>query len=185
MEFKSNVAAYSVSLKSEVPFRDLALVNSRKPEAAYKKARSAGSLFSAAETRHNFAIWPLEKSGTSRRRSHLYYCVRCKWAFRVDDSGSVTSLDQNGNPVREREAAERLATFGVGPCPVFSRLTGSARLTQAVTRREVLRGRFAALLGVMDRIWKAPNRGWRRPVRSARGRTKMEVHSDEGGETCC
>ena len=170
MESKANFAACSVSLKSEVPFRGLALVDSRKPvAAAYTKARSAGSFFSAAETRHNFAIWPLEKSGTSRRRLHLYYCIRCKWAFQVADNGSVTPLDQNGNPVREREAAERLATFGVGPCPVFSSLTGTTRLIHAVTRGEVLRSSLAALLGVLRRIGKAPNRGWRRTASLGKG----------------
>jgi CheY-like chemotaxis protein len=75
-----------------------------------------------------------------------YYCVRCKWAFRVDDrSGSVTPLDSNGNPIQELEAADRLATFGVGPCPVFTRLTGNARVTQVVPPREVLRVRLTAL----------------------------------------
>ena len=65
VEFKSNVAAPRVSLDSRVAFRGLTLVNSRKPKAADRNARLAGPLFSAAEMRHNFAIWPLEKSGTS------------------------------------------------------------------------------------------------------------------------
>jgi len=169
VEFKSNVAP-RIGLDSRVPFRGLTLVNSRKPKAADRNARPAGPLFSAAEMRHNFAIWALEKPATSRRRLHLYYCVRCKWAFRVDDySGSVTPLDQNGNPVREPEAAERLATFGVGPCPVLSRLTGSARLTQVVTRSDVLRGRLAVLFSAMSRIWRRPNRDWRRPASLGKG----------------
>jgi hypothetical protein len=99
MEFKSNVAAPLVN-DSRVPFRGLALVNSRKPNAADRSARPAGPLFSAHGMRHNFAIWALEKSGTSRRHLHVYYCVRCKWSFLVNDfSGSVTPLDQNGNPI--------------------------------------------------------------------------------------
>ena len=160
MEFKSNVAP-RIGLDSRVPFRGLTLVNSRKPKAADRNARPAGPLFSAAEMRHNFAIWALEKPATSRRRLHLYYCVRCKWAFRVDDySGSVTPLDQNGNPVREPEAAERLTTFGVGPCPVLSRLTGSARVTQVVTRSEVLRGVLAALFLAGRQAWKVGVRRW-------------------------
>ena len=165
MEFKSNVAAPpQLNLGNRVPFRGLAF------KTTARNARPAGPLFSAAETRHNFAIWALEKSGTSRRRLHLYYCVRCKWAFQVDDySGSVTPLDQHGKPVREPEAAERLATFGVGPCPVFSRLTECARLTQAVPRSEVLRGRLAALFYTMSRIWRRPNRDWRRPASLGKG----------------
>ena len=159
VDFKSYVAATRVGSDKRVPFRGLTLVNSRKRKTDNKQAWPTGPVFSAAEMRHNFAIWALEKSGTSRGQLHLYYCVRCKWAFRVDDrSGSVTPLDPNGNPVQGPEAADRLATFGVGPCPVFTRLTESARLTQVVTRREVLRARFAALLHAMGRVWKGPNR---------------------------
>jgi hypothetical protein len=132
VDFKSYVAATRVGSDKRVPFRGLTLVNSRKPKTDNKQAWPTGLVFSVAEMRHNFAIWALEKSGTSRRQLHRYYSVRCKWAFRVDDhSGSVTPL----------KAAERLATFGVGPCPIFTRLTGSARHTQLVTRREALRGK--------------------------------------------
>ena len=142
MDFKSYVAATRVGSDKRVPFRGLTLVNSRKPKTDNKQAWPTGLVFSVAEMRHNFAIWALEKSGTSRRQLHRYYSVRCKWAFRVDDrSGSVTPLDPNGNPVQGPEAADRLATFGVGPCPIFTRLTGSARHTQLVTRREALRGK--------------------------------------------
>ena len=170
MEFKSNAAAPRVGLDIRVPFRGLTLVNSRKLKATDRNIRTADPLFSVAEMRHNFAIWALEKSATSRRRLHLYYCVRCKWAFRVDDySGLVTPLDQKGNPVLEPEAAEKLATFANGPCPVFSRLNESARLTRVVTRAEVVRGRLAALFHAVRRIWKRPNRGWRRPASPRRG----------------
>jgi hypothetical protein len=171
MASKSNVAAPLVNLDSRVPFRGLALVNSGKPNAADRSARPAGPLFSAAGMRHNFAIWALEKSGTSRRHLHVYYCVRCKWGFLVNDhSGLVTPLDQNGNPIREPEAAERVATFGVGPCPVFSRLTGNGRLTQVVAPADVPRGRLAALFYAISRIWKRSNRGWRQPASLGKGR---------------
>jgi len=170
VEFKPNVDAFRVGLDRKVPFRGLTLVNSREPKAADENAWPAVSFFSAAEMRHNFAIWTLEKSGTSRRRLHVYYCVRCKWAFRVDDySGSVTPLDQNGKPIREPESAERLATFGVGPCPVFRRLTEGARLTQVVIWPDVRRGRLAALFHAMSRIWRKPDRGGRRPASFGNG----------------
>ena len=155
MGLKSNVAAPRVSLDSRARFRGLPLMNSGKPKAPGTTARSAGPRFSAAEMRHNFTIWALAKSGSSRRRLHLYYCVRCKWAFLVDDeSVSVTPLDQDGNPLRAPEAGKRLATFGVGPCPEFSRLTRHARLTQLVTRADVPRGRLAAVFYAMRRIWQ-------------------------------
>jgi hypothetical protein len=169
VEFTSNVAGPRVGLDSRVPFRGLTLVNSHKPKAADRNIRTADPLFSAAEMRHNFAIWALEKSATSRRRLHLYYCVRCKWAFRVDDySGLVTPLDQKGNLVLEPEAAEKLATFANGPCPVFSRLTGNRRFTQLLAPSNVTRGRRAALFYAISRIWKRPNRGWRRTASPGR-----------------
>jgi hypothetical protein len=165
VDYKVYLATSRAGLDNRVPFRGLALVNPRMPQPDDRHAGSADPLFSAAEMRHNFAIWALEKSATSRRQLHLYHCVRCKWSFRVDDySASVAPLDENGNPIQKLEAAQRLATFGAGPCPAFSRLIGHGRLTQVVTRREVLRGRLAALFHSMGRIWKEPNRGWRRPA---------------------
>jgi hypothetical protein len=159
VDFKSYVAATRVCADKRVPFRGLTLVNSRRPKTDKRQAWPAGPVFSAAEVRHNFAIWTREKPGIPGRQLHLYFCVRCKWAFRVDDrSGSVTPLDPNGNRLRQPEAAERLATFGVGPCPVVARLTGSARVTPLVPRREALRASLAALLHAMGRIWKGPNR---------------------------
>jgi hypothetical protein len=170
VDYKVYLATSRAGLDHRVPFRGLALVNPRQPNPDDKKAGLGASLFSAPEMRHNFAIWGLEKSATSRRQLHLYYCVRCKWSFRVDDySGSVTPLDENGNPTQKLEAAQRLETFGAGPCPAFSRLIGHGRLTQVVTRREVLRGRLAALFHSIGRIWKEPNRGWRRPVSLSKG----------------
>jgi hypothetical protein len=165
VDYKVYLATSRAGLDNRVPFRGLALVNSRKPKPNDRNTGLVAPLFSAAEMRHNFAIWGLEKSATSQRQLHLYYCVRCRWSFRVDDySGSVTPLDDNGNPTQKLEAVERLATFSVGPCPAFSRLIGHGRLTQVVTRREVLRGRLAALFHSIGRIWKEPNRGWRRPA---------------------
>ena len=158
MDFKSYIAATRVGSDKRVPFRGLSLVNSRKPKTDNRQAWPKSQVFSAAEMRHNFAIWALEKSGTSARQLHLYYCVRCKWAFRVDDrSGSVTPLDRNGNPIQELEAAERLATFGVGPCPAFTRLIGNARVTQVVPRQASLRAKLVALLHALGRMWKKPN----------------------------
>jgi hypothetical protein len=170
VDFKSYIAATSVGSDKRVPFHGLTLVDSRKPKAGNRQAPPAAPVFSAAQMRHNFAIWALEKSGTSRHQLHLYYCVRCKWAFQVDDrNGLVTPLDPNGKPLQQSEAADRLATFGVGPCPVFTRLNESARVTQVVTRREALRARFAALLHATGRIWKGADHEARNDLpRSAR-----------------
>jgi hypothetical protein len=165
VDFKSYVAASRAGLDNNVPFRASVLENSRKPKRDDRKGGRADPLFSAAEMRHNFAIWALAKSALSRHQLHLYYCVRCKWAFRIDDnSGLVTPLDENSNPIPGSEAAERLATFGVGPCPVFNRFTTSAQITQVVGLREVFRGRLAALFHAMGRIWNGLDRRCRRPA---------------------
>jgi len=102
--------------------------------------------FSAGETRHSFAIWSLDEKVASGRRLHLYYCLRCMWSFCVDDRcGTITPLDLNGKPVRGAEAANRLATFDSGPCPVFSPSVENPRLTQRITKFEKVRIHFVVL----------------------------------------
>jgi hypothetical protein len=124
VELKSHFAG--PVLDSNVPFRGLELVKPCKPELPQKqRPQSVAPIFSPAEMRHNFAIGPFDEGAHSERR-HLYYCTRCKWAFRVDDrwtAVTVTPLDANGSPIQSSEVAQRLATFALGPCPVFSRLT--------------------------------------------------------------
>ena len=160
MQLKSHVVRPAAD--SNLPFRSLALVKHHKPELSQKRAPSGAPIFSPAEMRHNFAIWALETDAVSKRRLHLYYCLRCKWTFRVDDRWTVvtvTPLDTNGSPIQTSEAAERLATFGLGPCPAFGRLTANPRLTQEVTGLETFRGRLASLISAGRRAWKA--RVWR------------------------
>jgi len=162
VEPKSHVVR--TSSDSNLPIHGLALVKPRQPEFSQKRPPSGAPIFSPAEMRHNFAIWALERDAASGRRLHLYYCLRCKWAFRVDDRWTVvtvTPLDANGSPIHTSEAAERLATFGLGPCPVFSRLTAGARLTQEVTPLKTFRGRFAALISAGRRAWKLRVWRWR------------------------
>lgn len=79
-------------------------------------------LFSAVETRHNFAIEPLERYGRFGARRCLFFCVRCKWRFRVEGH-MVQAVDENGMALDESIARQRLASFATGPCPHFSRLT--------------------------------------------------------------
>jgi hypothetical protein len=155
VDFKSYFAATGAESDKRVPFVGLTLVSYRKLKTDNRQAWPGVLVVSNIELRHNFAIWALEKSGTSGRRLHLHYSLRCKWAFRVDDrSGLVTALDLNGNPIREPEAAERLAAFGVGPCPALIGLTGNARLTQVVPRQAFLRAKLVALLHAIGRLWK-------------------------------
>jgi len=75
--------------------------------------------------RHNFAIKALEKPGLFKPRPYLYYCIRCKWTFRVNDRrGSVVAVDNAGQPLPAGENAKRVATFAEGPCPTLRQLAG-------------------------------------------------------------
>ena len=77
------------------------------------------------EMRHNFAIKALEKPGLFKPRPYLYYCIRCKWTFRVNDRrGSVIAVDKAEQPVPAAENAKRIATFAEGPCPTLSQIAG-------------------------------------------------------------
>jgi hypothetical protein len=147
VELKSYVVAPRAPLGGNSGFRGLRLIRPRAPERPQRKAQARPPAFSSAEMRHSFAIWSLDEETAYGRRLHLYYCLRCKWSFSVDDRrGSVTPLDLNGHPVQGVEAAERLATFGLGPCPVFSHWIGNPRLTKQITAVETIRTRLVSLL---------------------------------------
>ena len=78
--------------------------------------------------------------------------------FQVDDCvESVTPFAQNSDPVRERQAVEKLAMFPCGSCPVFGRPTGSAHVTQVV-KWKVLREQLATLFHAIDRSWTGLHR---------------------------
>jgi len=151
------------ALQANVPFRGLALVQPRKPEP--REGRSSEPAFSAAEMRHSFAIWVLRADSVSERQMHLYYCLRCKWSFTVDDRRRlVTPLDPNGNPIEGAAASARIATFSLGPCPAFSRLVALSRPTQAVTPVDTVRRCIAALISAGRRACTVS--GWQsRPPR--------------------
>jgi len=72
--------------------------------------------------RHNFSIWVLgKKPGFFKPQRYIYRCVRCKWAFVVNDDyrGQVRVAHENGAEIDPKEALRRLATFQDGPCPGF------------------------------------------------------------------
>jgi hypothetical protein len=152
LEFRSYRAGQIGQAKNE-RFRGLALVKSRRSEPSNDTPRSE-SIFSESETRHNFAIWALEKDTVLGRRLHVYYCVRCKWAFRVDRRALVTPLDANGAPIQGVEAEERLATFGLGPCPAFNWLLRNSHGTQKVAYSATFRARIVALFCSVRRAWE-------------------------------
>jgi hypothetical protein len=146
VELKSYAVGPRAPLGGNSGFRELRLIRPRAPEQPQRKAQARPPAFSSAEMRHNFAIWSLDNEASCGRRLHLYYCLRCKWSFSVDDRrDSVTPLNLNGYPVHGVEAADRLATFSLGPCPVFSHRTGNSRLTQEITAVETIRTRLLSI----------------------------------------
>ena len=91
---------------------------SASPQRSVRTKRKPA--FTAEETRHHFAIEPLDKSGPFRPQPYLYTCVRCKWIFRLNDArGSIIALDGLGRRLPEPENAKRVLTFHRGPCPAF------------------------------------------------------------------
>jgi hypothetical protein len=172
LEFRSYRAGQIDQAKNE-RFRGLALVKSRRSEPSNDTPRSE-SIFSESETRHNFAIWALEKDAVLGRRLHLYYCVRCKWAFRVEDRRAlVTPLDANGAPIQGIEAGERLATFGLGPCPAYNGFLRNSRRTQKVTDTATFHAPIVALFCSVRRAWELVAMQWRRLDVPRRGRKQL------------
>jgi hypothetical protein len=140
----------------------LALVGSSKVELSPGRFGTGPAAFTPAEMHHNFAIWPVKNHADRRPRLHLYYCVRCKQAFSVDDwSGRSTPVDSQGTPLQGREAIKRLGTFSCGPCPALSRLT-RPRPTSTLIPIHTARGRLTELSSAGWRVWRAVVAYWHR-----------------------
>jgi hypothetical protein len=163
VEFDCEGVLPRTALDKMARFHRLSLVKSSKVELSPASVGTLGAMFTPAEMRHNFAIWEARQKLPAKRAVHLYYCVRCKQAFSVDDrSGAATPLDPHGDPIQGCEAARRLATFGDGPCPVFSGLIAGPRFTRKVIPIRDGRGRFTRLILAGSRTWKAAVGQWRR-----------------------
>ncbi len=80
----------------------------------------SGSAFSPEEMKHNFATRALEKPGLFARRPYIYFCVRCRQIFLVNEHrGSIVAIDHNQNPLPEPENSRQVGTFAEGPCLSF------------------------------------------------------------------
>ena len=125
-----------ISLMQVHPLDPYTLIHVHSSDTAVGRPRAAGiplsaspqrsgrtkrkPAFTAEETRHHFAIEPLDKSGPFRPQPYLYTCVRCKWIFRLNDArGSIIALDGLGRHLPDPENAKRVLTFHRGPCPAF------------------------------------------------------------------
>jgi hypothetical protein len=116
--------------------------------------RDVGNL-SHVHHRHNFAIWVLKHGPSRRERLSLYYCLRCNWAFSVNARGAVVPIDSEGRRIDGPEAAERMASFALGPCPRFTSVVPDQRPTQAFRPSRLFAGRLAVLVLALGHGWQA------------------------------
>jgi len=87
--------------------------------------------------RHDYFIEYLgQAAGWFRSHRHRYTCLRCGWAFIVEDGrGRVTALDEFGAPMNGLLNGARVQTFVDGPCIPSS----DALPAGPATRKAVLR----------------------------------------------
>jgi hypothetical protein len=55
----------------------------------------------------------------------MYRCLRCKWAFMVNDErrGSLRCATDRAGELTREEAVRRIGTFAEGPCPGYQGAT--------------------------------------------------------------
>jgi len=83
--------------------------------------------------RHNFAIWVMgRRPGFFKPQRYMYRCLRCRWAFVVNDEhrGSIRVAADKAGEITPAEAERRLATFEGGPCPGYQSASETAEEAQ-------------------------------------------------------
>jgi hypothetical protein len=76
--------------------------------------------------KHNFAIWVMgRRPGWFKPQRYMYRCLRCKWAFMVNDeySGSLRVAANKAEELTREEQLRRIASFTDGPCPGYQTAT--------------------------------------------------------------
>jgi len=97
--------------------------------------------------RHNFAIWFMGKRpGFFKPQRYIYRCLRCKWAFVVNDEhrGDLRIARDDGVELSTAEAQRRLATFEGGPCPGYQPAASRAAAHAPAARVIPLRKQITA-----------------------------------------
>jgi hypothetical protein len=86
--------------------------------------------------RHNFAIWVMgRRPGWFKPQRYMYRCLRCKWAFMVNDDHSGSVRVAGDKQISAPEAQRRLATFVEGPCPGYQEATAAIEQSNVVALR--------------------------------------------------
>jgi hypothetical protein len=89
--------------------------------------------------KHNYHIEDLGRPhGWFRARRYRYTCIRCGWAFMVENwSGTVSALGPGNQPLPGPEGMRRLATFADGPCEPPSDRRPAATASKPPSRKAV------------------------------------------------
>ena len=97
-----------------------------------------------AMLKHDYFIEDLgQPAGWFKPHRHRYSCLRCRWAFIVEDRGKISALNGDREALAEPLNSERVATFVDGPCiPVT--LGKVARPQPAINKAVVIRLHSAA-----------------------------------------
>jgi hypothetical protein len=88
--------------------------------------------------RHNYAIWVMgRKPGWFKPQRYMYRCLRCKWAFMVNDdhSGSLRVAADEAGPLNAAEEKRRLDSFVSGPCPGYQAATEAVEASNVIAMR--------------------------------------------------
>jgi hypothetical protein len=100
--------------------------------------------------RHNFAIWVMgRRPGWFKPQRYMYRCLRCKWAFMVNDehSGSLRVAADTAGELTAAEEQRRLDSFIAGPCPGYQEATAAVEQSNVIAmrreNRQIKRGRDA------------------------------------------
>jgi len=86
--------------------------------------------------RHDYFVEDLgQAAGWLQPHRHRYSCLRCGWAFIVEDGrGKVTALDEFGEPMSGLPSGARIQTFVDGPCTLSWDAASAARPHSAIKK---------------------------------------------------
>jgi hypothetical protein len=98
--------------------------------------------------RHNYAIWVMgRRPGWFKPQRYMYRCLRCKWAFMVNDHHSGSVRVAGDTDINAAETQRRLASFIEGPCPGYQAETEAVAAANVISmqreNRQIKRARNA------------------------------------------
>jgi hypothetical protein len=86
--------------------------------------------------RHNYAIWVMgRRPGWFKPQRYMYRCLRCKWAFMVNDDHSGSIRIAGDKDLSSAEERRRLDSFVAGPCPGYQTETEEVQQSNVIALR--------------------------------------------------